>query len=273
MSETDETLDFYKNTVQKLVEQNNFCTDAPTLVLAAGNNDYKVMRALEFSNVTFSNVDPRLSEEDFAPYHLTYYDAQNIAAPDNSFAQIIIANALHHCRSPHRALVEMYRVAGRGILCFENRDSALIRLAARFGMAQQYECEAVYGNAMKFGGVDNSAIPNYVYRWTEREIHKTVSTFAPEVKPYINYFYGLRTPAYRLTKMNSPIKAYAALGAMWGVRMITTLFPSQSNLFAFFVMKSRENWPWIRNDGENYQFNETWARQRFENENVQRQVN
>ena len=272
MSETEETLDFYKNTIQKLVDRGIFLVDAPTLVLAAGINDYKAMCALGFSNVTFSNVDPRLSAEDFAPYNLTHYDAQNIASPDESFAQIIIANALHHCRYPHRALVEMYRVAGRGILCFENRDSALMRLAARFGMAQQYEYEAVYGNAMKFGGVDNTAIPNYIYRWTEREIHKTVATFAPEVVPKIHYFHGLRTPAPRLARMKSPIKASVALGVMWGVRLITTLFPSQSNLFAFCIEKSRETWPWIRTDGDAFHFDEEWARRRFEGDKAPAQV-
>jgi hypothetical protein len=266
MSETRETIDFYKNTIQKLIDRNVLSVDASTLVLAAGINDYQAIRELGFADVTFSNVDPRLSADDFTPYKLTYYDAQQIDALDQAFAQIIIANALHHCRSPHRALIEMYRVANRAILCFENRDSSVMRLAARFGMAQEYEYEAVYGNDMKFGGVDNSEIPNYIYRWTERELHKTVATFAPEVVPKLHYFYGLRTPAARLARMNSPVKALVARGAVLGMRAFTAVFPSQSNLFAFCIEKSRETWPWIRSEGESFHFNEDWARRRFAGE-------
>jgi ubiquinone/menaquinone biosynthesis C-methylase UbiE len=263
MSGSNATLGFYTETLRRLVDAGVFSPNASTLVLAAGLNDRNALADLGFTDVTFSNVDPRLSEADFAPHALTHHHAERIELPDNAVEQIIIANALHHCRSPHRALLEMYRVARRATLAFENRDSALLRLAARFGLVQDYEYDAVVGSGMKYGGVNNSEIPNYVYRWREREIHKTIASFAPELKPRLHYFYSLRSPEDRLRYMQSPLKAMMVRTVFLGVRTLTWMFPSQANLFAFCVEKRDETWPWIRRDAEGYTFNETWARERF----------
>ena len=51
----------------------------------------------------------------------------------------------HHCHSPHRGLLEMYRVARRGVLAFEPRDTRLVRLGVRLGFGQEYEIAAVAG--------------------------------------------------------------------------------------------------------------------------------
>lgn len=259
----DPTFDFYVNTIERLVARDVFRKDASTLVLAAAANDRDAIDALGFTNVTFSNVDPRLSAADFAPHAMRSDDAQQLALEDEAFDQVIIANALHHCRSPHRALLEMYRVAGRAALAFENRDSLLMRIASRFSFAQEFEHEAVYFNEMKFGGVDNTDIPNHIYRWTEREVEKTINSFRPEFKPRFHYFYGLRTPAARLKKGGSFLHWVSARTAFLGVRMLTVAVPSQSNLFAFCIEKSNDIWPWIRVVEGKYRFNEEWARKRF----------
>ena len=38
------------------------------------------------------------------------------------------------------------------------------------------------GTGYRFGGQRNTPIPNYVYRWTRREVEKTVLAFAPVAK-------------------------------------------------------------------------------------------
>lgn len=86
--------------------------------------------------------------------------------PDGSFDQVIEHMSLHHCAVPHQALAEMMREARRGVLVMENRDSALMRLAVRLGWAAEYELAAVAGNAFQHGGWRNTAVPNFVYRWT-----------------------------------------------------------------------------------------------------------
>jgi len=43
----------------------------------------------------------------------------------------------------------MYRVAGRGVLAFEPRDTRLVRLGVRLGFGQEYEIAAVAGNGLR----------------------------------------------------------------------------------------------------------------------------
>jgi hypothetical protein len=40
----------------------------------------------------------------------------------------------------------------------------------------------VVGDEYLYGGVKNTPIPNYVYLWTEREVTKTISSFAPPIR-------------------------------------------------------------------------------------------
>ena len=46
---------------------------------------------------------------------------------DNAVDFCIAHNGLHHCVSPHQGLLELFRVARRGIVVFEPRDSFLTR--------------------------------------------------------------------------------------------------------------------------------------------------
>src|SRR5690606_22446416 len=94
----------------------------------------------------------------------------------------------------HRALLEMVRVASRGVLVIEARDSWAMRRATQLGIAVDYELPAVAANNYGSGGVANGPIPNYVYRWTEREVEKTLASAYPEGKQSIRYFYGLDLP-------------------------------------------------------------------------------
>jgi hypothetical protein len=57
-------------------------------------------------------------------------------------------------KSPHRALLEMYRVARKCVIAFESRDSLLIRTAVRFGLMLDYELNAIAGGR---GGLADTA--------------------------------------------------------------------------------------------------------------------
>lgn len=261
-AETAQGLKFYRDTIEKLIARGVFSRHASTLVLGAGRNDRDALAALGFDNVIFSNVAPEVTADLFAPFAFERHDAECIERPDNSVDQVIIANALHHCRFPHRALLEMLRVAAHGALAFENRDSLLMRLATRFKFSQEYEWDSVANWGGDAGGLNFTDIPNYIYRWTEREVHKTVASYEPAVKPRIHYFYGLRSPAQRLTRMKLGGKAAVAGAAHLALRGVTAVFPSQSNLFAFCVEKSKETWPWIEATEDGYQFKTGWERRR-----------
>ena len=261
MFEDDEY--FYRETLERLLRQGTLSATASTLVLAAGPKDRRVAESVGLTNLHFSNLDPRLASDDFQPHPWSHNDAQNLDFPDGHFDQVIIHAALHHCRSPHRALLEMYRVARRVVVVFENRDSFLMRLANRCGFGQNYEVEAVYFNDMKFGGADNSCVPNYVYRWTEREVEKTIASYAPETKADMAFFYGLRVPVKRLAQQRASFKALVARGAALGLRAFTTLFPSQGNLFAFCVVKDERLWPWLEQADGKLRFNQAWGDAHF----------
>ena len=83
------------------------------------------------------------------------------ACKTSSFDWAIVHAGLHHCASPHRGLLEMCRVARKGVVVMEARDSMLIRLAARVGLVPNYELETVAIANFAIGGLRNSAIPNY----------------------------------------------------------------------------------------------------------------
>ena len=49
-----------------------------------------------------------------APYRWELADAEALPYEDDAFDWAVISAGLHHCRSPHAALLELYRVARRG---------------------------------------------------------------------------------------------------------------------------------------------------------------
>ena len=64
----------------------------------------------------------------------------------------------------------------------------LSRLACKLGFSEEYELSAIKKNIS--GGVDNTSIPNFVYRWTEREVLKLLNSYKPEIIHKINFDYG-----------------------------------------------------------------------------------
>jgi SAM-dependent methyltransferase len=73
---------------------------------------------------------------EFAPFLWSFQDAERLTFAENEFDFCIVHSGLHHCYSPHRALLEMYRVARVGLLVFEPRDGALVRLGMRLNVVR-----------------------------------------------------------------------------------------------------------------------------------------
>ena len=69
-----------------------------------------------------------------------------------------------------------------------------MRAAIRLGVADEYELTAVADNAFRSGGVRNTGVPNYVYRWTEREVEKTIRSAAPHARDEFLWFHELELP-------------------------------------------------------------------------------
>src|SRR5205814_4551563 len=128
----------------------------------------------------------------------SYQDAESLTFADNSFDMVMACAGLHHCHSPHRALLEMYRVARHCALALEARDSFLSRIAVHLGVVDEYELTAVVGNDYAFGGVKNTSVPNYIYRCTEREVIKTISSYAPYAPSRVLWFHEFAPPIANL---------------------------------------------------------------------------
>jgi SAM-dependent methyltransferase len=228
---------FYRRVVGQLLEQGLLRRDLRVLVVAGSDLDRRVFGGHGFADLTVSNLDPGDAEE--------YQDAESLTYPDGSFDLAVISAALHHCRSPHRALLELYRVARLGVLGLESRDSALMRLAIRLGVVDEYELTAVASNDFGRGGLRNGPVPNYVYRWTEREIVKTIASAAPERRHRYVWFRELELPVSVLELSGKRRWRLAARP----LRLVTKLVPGQANLFAFAVFKEGLQ-PWMRTETE-----------------------
>jgi len=236
------------------------------LVVCGGETDRHVFQELGFSKVTISNLDSRMSGTEFAPYLWSYQDAESLTFADNSFDVVVACAGLHHCHSPHRALLEMYRVARRCAVALEARDGFLSRMAVHLGVVDEYELTAVVGNDYAFGGVKNTSVPNYIYRWTEREITKTIASFAPYSRPKVVCFHAFE-PFIGNLKGRRTLKGllviYAAYPILW---LITKIFKRQCNLFGFAVLKSklsRDLFPWLKLDNDKATINRQWVEKNF----------
>lgn len=262
---------FYSSVLEKrLVDKN-----ASILICGGGSLDRQTFINLGYSNVTVSNLDTRASVDEFAPYKWDYQDAQSLSYDDDSFDYVVIHAAIHHASMPHKVLLEMYRVSKLGFLAFEARDSFLMKIVTKLNLTQEYEHAAVFYNDCLYGGVNNTEIPNYVYRWTEREIEKTIQSFAPICKHTFLYDYGSAYPCTPQLELKNGLKV-AILAFMKPFYLIfSKIFYKQQNQFAFYVSKPLDNselFPWLLRDSTSgsFKFNKEWASNRYkDSEDVQ----
>jgi SAM-dependent methyltransferase len=260
-------IEFYAETLRRLLKQGVLRQDHRILVLCGDDFDRLALQQCGFTNVTISNVDYNSDPQRYAPYRWAGIDAEDIAFDDEAFDACIAHSGLHHCRSPHRALLEMYRVARSVVVVFEPLDNAVTRLGVRLGFGQDYELAAVAGNAFVAGGVRNTAVPNYVYRWTARDVEKTINANAPIGRHRFVYFYSLRINRLRQGLLKSRW-ARVAFGLMVPcAKVVSWLFPRQSNNFGFAVIKPNlpeDLHPWLTWDGRRVQLNSSWMEARFQ---------
>lgn len=257
---------FYLDGVRDLICDKS----ASILVCGGGELDKDIFERLGFANVTISNLDTRMRGDEYAPYKWKYENAESLSFCDNSFDYVIIHAAIHHASLPHKVLVEMYRVAGKGVLAFESRDSGVMRFLDRYGFTQAYEHAAVYYSDCKYGGVNNTEVPNYIYRWTEREIEKTVQSYAPHLKHNFIYIYGNAFPSTPELENNGWIKIFLLRLARPVYGVFVKIFPRQQNLFAFYIEKpslADSLMPWlVFDDGEQkIKFNKEWGDRNYKN--------
>jgi SAM-dependent methyltransferase len=226
---------FYVDVLNRLIADGLISRMDRVLVVCGGPLDEKVMRQVGFADFAVTNLDTQMTNR--------WQDAENLTYEDGSFDVVVVHAGLHHCYSPHRALLEMYRVAGKCVVAFESRDSFLMRIAVRLGLTLDYEVGSVADGK---GGVAETGIPNFIYRWTEREVIKTIASFDPVRSPSARFFYDLRLPIQRLSASGKTALRAAAILIEPLSRVFARIAPTQCNEFAFAVTKRRELHPWVK---------------------------
>lgn len=236
---------FYRRTLESLLARGVLDRSMSMLVVAGGRGDRDVFRSLGFRDVTISNLDAQT--RDVEPYRWERQDAEALTYEADAFDWAVVSAGLHHCRSPHRALLELYRVARRGLFALEARDSALMRAAIRLGLVDEYELAAVADHDFSSGGVRNTPVPNYVYRWTEREVEKTIASAAPHARHEFLWFHEFELPLSSFEVGGARRRLGRVLGALQpAARAVARVAPGQGNLFAFAVVKAGALQPWLR---------------------------
>ena len=239
---------FYRRVLGSLLAEGVIDTGMSVLVSCGGRADRNALADAGFTNVTITNVDAAGDDGALAPFAWEHQDAEDLTYADDSFDVAIVSAGLHHCRSPHRALLELYRVARVAAVALESRDSSLMRLAVRLGAVDEYELAAVAAHGLRSGGVANTGTPNYVFRWTERDVEKTLASFAPHARHRIRFFREFELPAPVL-ETNRGARAAVLRLSRPIVTGITRVLPGQANLFAFVIEKPRlpdDLQPWMR---------------------------
>jgi SAM-dependent methyltransferase len=237
---------FYIRTLKRLLADGILQPDMRVLVVCGSTLDRDAFREAGFTRVVITNVDERQAPADLSPYEWAYQTAEALTYPDNAFDLVVVHYGLHHCREPHRALCEMYRVARYGVLLFEPCENILTRLGRLFKVGQVYEVHAVAANACENGGVNNGPIPNWVYRWTAEEIAQTVRAYRPEYEARLSVYYHFEIHWPNLWVRRNKAPLVLATLAWPFLRLALWCYPPFSNVLAAFVGKGDKLHPWLR---------------------------
>lgn len=232
----------YKSIIEKLLMTGEIKPSDRILVVCGGPADEEVLRSAGITSATVTNLNdlPHI----YDGFAWETQDAEALTYDDASFDLVIEHMGLHHCHSPHKALSEMYRVAKRIVVFIENRDSLAIRIAKAIGITFDYEIEVVSAGK---AGVADKPIPNFIYRWREREVTNVVRSLDPARVPNIEFFYGLRIPYERFKRTGKPIQSviFGMLRPLMSLAL--KLAKKQGNEFGVLVRKSDAKLqPWMK---------------------------
>lgn len=223
------------------------------LIVCGGRFDETVLSRLGFENFRCTNVDTN-EVAGLESNAGSSEDARHLPYADGSYDCVLVHAGLHHIDRPHQALCEMYRIARKLVFFVESNDSFVMRQAVRLKLTVEYEKNAIIDNAGR-GGVNGTHIPNYVYRWTKREVEKVIRALDPLREPDLRFFvewdfYGPRI-ARRL--LNTPLRVLprpvVATAAALAVKIVNLLAPNQGNIFGALIRKdSAVLQPWVHRD-------------------------
>jgi len=221
--------EFYQNQILKFLNKGK-----SILVLGASSDEASLFHKLQFKRVILSNIDlAQLKGAEKYKFKKIKIDFRNLfKIKNNSYDYVVVHASIHHTSKPHNVLLEMYRIAKYGILIIESNDSFVMRLSVKLNFSEDFEKSAL-NTCVK--GVDGSNIPNYVYRWTEREIKKLFYSYQPDKK--INIIFNYQDNIFNEGLSNNSIKKIIITFSYFFLKIIFFLFPKQKNLMSIYIDK------------------------------------
>ena len=264
-----------------VVEAFQMSLDERVLIVGGSAADEQALRQAGFKHIVNSNLPTdmgRMAGSESAPgtQHLAL-DAEQIDLPSDSFDFVFASEVLHHCSSPHRALCEMLRVSRRHVLFMEPNDSLAMNALVRMRFSFPYELPAVIDHDYQSGGLRDSHVPNFIYRWSRHEVFKTVSSYIPQrifsVRAYPYWDFDVSKEGLDLRKETRIGSITSVMGADNFISLLRTVqfflnwIPftrSQGNKFFCCIEKSPGLKPWMSRDGEEIVFNRQFGRQKKE---------
>ena len=243
--------------------------DLSSSVLVVGGSDSDASSLLDigFKNIVLSNLDG-VDSDYREKIKIIKVDLENSPLRERVFDIVFIHEVLHHCRSPHKALCEALRMARKYVIMLEPNDSSLMRVLTRLQLSFPYEIAAVVDNGFVGGGVRNSGIPSYIYRWTVRETFKTTASFLAEynfdIDPFPYWDFSIDSFQLSLRKQTRiPLIANLIgpdnfLGFLKVVQFAANSVPllrKQGNKYFCVIEKGDSLKPWLTEAGEKIIFN------------------
>lgn len=222
---------FYKQNFLRTIDKNeNF------LLISGSINEIQILRNLGYTNFTVTYHDEK-EEKKLQNYgfetnkNLFRADVRNLEFANQFFGYVITNATLHHVDQPHKAITEMYRIAKNGVLIIESNDSLIMQVACKFKFAEEFEISSI-DSKNNSGGLLDTGVPNYVYRWNEREIIKTIKSYDPSNITHINFNY-----ANDLTNIKSN-KPYIKILIIFA-KIFFFVFKKQQNCLSIFIDKTK----------------------------------
>lgn len=222
---------FYKQNFLKNINKNeNF------LLISGSINEIQILKNLGYKNFTITYHDDK-DEKTLKNYgfeinkNMFWADVRNLKFGNQSFGYVVTNATLHHVDQPHKAITEMYRVSKNGVLILESNDSLLMQIACKLKFAEEFEVSSI-DLKNNSGGLLDSGIPNYVYRWTEREVIKILKSYDPSNITHINFNYS-----NDLTNIKSN-KLYIKV-LIFFVKIYFFVFKKQQNCLSIFIDKTK----------------------------------
>jgi len=251
----------YAKILKKAIKLNLIDKKTSILVVGGGPNDSITLNEFKFKNVVISNLAPHANVTDYHPYQWEKADLNKLPYEDASFELVIVSAALHHLYSPHKGLGEMLRVAKKAIIVIESSDNFLSKISRKLGLVPEYEIDAILKDGT--GGVENSHIPNFIYRWNKAEIVKTVNTFLPHTQNKFHFFHHYEIPIARLKRSNSLFIKRVLPFVLISKFILKTIFPSQANEFGILIEKGQKLHPWLSGTPDKPLLNKSYLRKNF----------